>query len=515
MKKLFFLIAIVASLGTYMWFNQYGSEPDNASFFKLPDFGSDQAIPADNQNISNLKDFNNAIVNIANTTNKAVVTVLTSQTVRTQPNLLQFFFGNGNGNMQPGEYTRQGLGSGVIVSKDGYILTNNHVIDGADSIRVRLFDDQDYAVKVIGRDPQTDVAILQLNDKKAASNYLSMGDSDALQIGELVIAIGSPLDDELAHTVTMGIVSGKGRPAGPTVVQDEQGRQVQLPSLAEYIQTDAAINPGNSGGALIDMNGRLVGINSAIATKTGGFQGIGFAIPINLAKQVMESLIKNGRVIRGFLGIVPQEITPTMAKALGLTTRGGVLVGDVSEDTPAEKYGLKEGDVILKMNNRRIRNAASFRVMVASLMPNQEVSFDILRDGKERTIDVVLTERENDLSEVVNQGINNDDDAQSTNIVDWTALGFQAQEMTSQIADQFRLDSDLKGLVVTSVNRTAKVAQVLSPGDVIIRLGNDRVESMDDFKKVYKSLKESGKEVVLIRFVRGNAEMFGALELPK
>jgi serine protease Do len=513
MKKPIIILAIVATLGTYMWFNQYGSEPNNASFLRLPDFGSDQAIPANNQNISTLQDFNNAIVNIANTTNKAVVTVLTSQTVRTQPNPMQLFFGNGN--MQPGEYTRQGLGSGVIVSKDGYILTNNHVIDGADSIRVRLFDDQDYAVKVIGRDPQTDVAILQLNDKKAASNYLSMGDSDALQIGELVIAIGSPLDDELAHTVTMGIVSGKGRPAGPTVVQDEQGRQVQIPSLAEYIQTDAAINPGNSGGALIDMNGRLVGINSAIATKTGGFQGIGFAIPINLAKQVMESLIKNGRVIRGFLGIVPQEITPTMAKALGLTTRGGVLVGDVSEDTPAEKYGLKEGDVILKMNNRRVRNAASFRVMVASLMPNQEVTFEVLRDGKERTIDVVLTERENDLSEVVNQGINNDDDAQSTNIVDWTALGFQAQEMTSQIADQFRLDRDLKGLVVTSVNRTAKVAQVLSPGDVIIRLGNDRVESMDDFKKVYKSLKESGKEVVLIRFVRGNAEMFGALELPK
>jgi len=513
MKKIIFILAIIATLGTYMWFNQYGAEPNSASFLKLPDFGSDQAIPADNQNISTLKDFNNAIVNIANTSNKAVVTVLTSQTVRTQPNPLQLFFGNGNA--QPGEYTREGLGSGVIVSKDGYILTNNHVVDGADSIRVRLFDEQDYAVKVVGRDPQTDIAILQLDDRKAASNYLGIGDSDALQIGELVIAIGSPLDDDLAHTVTMGIVSGKGRPAGPTVVQDEQGRQVQLPSLAEYIQTDAAINPGNSGGALIDMNGRLVGINSAIATRTGGFQGIGFAIPINLAQQVMESLIKNGRVVRGFLGIIPQEITPTMAKALSLTTRGGVLVGDVSEDTPAEKYGLKEGDVILKMDGRRVRNAASFRVMVASLMPEQEVSFSILRDGKARTVDVILTERENDLSEMVNQGLNNNADSKPSNAVDWMALGFQVEEMTPQFADQFRLDKNLKGLVVTSVNRTAKVAQVLSLGDVIIRLGNDRVENLDDFKKVYVSLKQSSKEVVLIRFVRGNAEMFGALELPK
>lgn len=511
MKKIAWIVFALLAIGLYSWYSNSSNTEHFASFTQLPHFNEGKAIPADNQSIYTLKDLNDAIVNIADNSNKAVVTILTSQTVTAQANPLDLFFGNRN--PQQREFTRQGLGSGVIVSKEGYILTNNHVVQDADSIRVRLIDDQDYAVKLVGRDPQTDIAVLQLEDKSIDFSYLSIGDSDALRIGEFVIAIGSPLDDDLAHTVTMGIVSGKGRPAGPTVIQDQQGRQVQIPSLAEYIQTDAAINPGNSGGALIDMNGRLVGINSAIATRTGGFQGIGFAIPVNLARQVMESLIENGRVVRGFLGIIPQEITPNMAKALGLERRGGVLIGTVSEDTPAEEYGLKEGDVILRMNGQRIRNEASFRVMIASLLPGQKVVFDLLREGDEKTVEVIIAEREDDLSEMVNQGLNNDNSSNDNRIINWENLGFRAQNLDDESRERFNVQEGVQGILVTAVSRNSKTAEVLAPGDVITEFNRQPISNLNDFETALEDASKNGKEVLLIRYVRGNNALFGALEI--
>lgn len=511
-KALYFIIGLLALVALYTTnpFNILdGSQQANSSQLNLPSFNDKKAIPATNQGIYTLQDLNNSIVNIANNSNKAVVTVLTSQTVKAGPSPLDLFFGNGRN--QPREFTRQGLGSGVIISEEGYILTNNHVIQNADSIRVRLIDDQDYAVKVVGRDPQTDIAVLKLTDPQVNFDYISMGDSDALRIGEFVLAIGSPLDDDLAHTVTMGIVSAKGRPAGPAVVEDEMGRQVQVPSLAEYIQTDAAINPGNSGGALIDMNGRLVGINSAIATRTGGFQGIGFAIPINIARNVMESLIQNGRVIRGFLGIIPQEIDPNMAKALNLDKRGGVLVAEVSEDTPAEKYGLKSGDVIVRMDGTRVRSEANFRVMIASLLPGEKVRFDVIRDGKEREIEVTIGERENDLSEAVNQGNGSGNGNQNA----LPNLGFKVEEPSRALAERFELDNVDEGVVVTAVDRASNVARTLQPGDIIIRLGNTDIKNIEDFESAVRDALDRDREVLLVRYLRGQYALYGAIELPK
>lgn len=496
-------LLIVLSVFYFIPTHNGGSEAGFSTM--MPDFGDDRSIPASNQGIFNLQDLNNAIVKIANRSNKAVVTILTSETVRRQPTPFDQFFG-----MQgQREFQRRGLGSGVIVSKDGYILTNNHVVQGADSIRVRLIDDQDYAVDVIGRDPQTDIAVLKLSDQEANFDYLSLGNSDQLQIGEFVLAIGSPLDDQLAHTVTMGIVSAKGRPAGPAIVEDENGNQFRAPSLAEYIQTDAAINPGNSGGALIDMNGRLVGINSAIASRTGGFQGIGFAVPVNIAEKVMTSLIEHGRVIRGFLGVIPQDIDPNMAKALGLEKRGGVLLADVSEDTPAEEHGLKAGDVIIRMNGERVKNQANFRVMIASLMPDEQVEFDLIRDGKEKTISVTIGEREDDLSASINQD-NYRNNNSSEALPD---MGIRVSELNAELMREFDLDNGTEGVVVTGVKRGSVAANTLRQGDVIIKIGSESVSNLEEYEAAVRKAQRENRDVVLVRFIRGEYAMYGTLEM--
>src|SRR5437667_6902758 len=264
---------------------------------------------------------------------------------------------------------QQGIGSGVVVTKDGYILTNNHVVDGADEVKVALQDGREFTAKVIGRDPKSDVAVIKVDAKDLPA--VPMADSDKVEVGDVVLAIGNPFG--IGQTVTTGIAAATGR-AGAVGLDYE-----------DFIQTDAAINPGNSGGALVDAEGRLIGINTAILSRSGGNQGIGFAIPVNLARDVMESLVKDGHVTRGYLGVMIQDVTPDLAKEFKLKDSNGALVGDVTPKSPAEKAGLKNGDIIVEFNGKKVTDSRHLKLEVARVKPGESVPLKVLRDGSTKT----------------------------------------------------------------------------------------------------------------------------------
>ena len=311
-----------------------------------------------------------ALSEISEAVKPAIVNISTEKTVKMRnapfdhffddPFFRRFFGDRGGPFGGPQEYKSKSLGSGVFVSKDGYILTNNHVVKDADEIKVLLYDKRELKGKIIGSDPKTDLAIIKIDSNHLP--VLKLGDSDNLKVGSLVIAVGNPYG--LSHTVTMGIVSAVGR------------ANVGIADYEDFIQTDAAINPGNSGGALVNTRGELVGINTAIFSTSGGYQGIGFAIPSNMAKNVMNSLIKHGKVVRGWLGVTIQDLTPELSKHFDIKAEKGVLISDVVEDSPAEKAGLKRGDLIIKYDEREVKDTNNLRNMAASTP--QDHYFDII-----------------------------------------------------------------------------------------------------------------------------------------
>ena len=316
----------------------------------------------------------------------SVVNIYTAKTVRENPRLSRLsedpifrqFFGEAEGyGRVPRERREQSLGSGIIASQDGYILTNNHVVQGADEIKVALADERTVLdAKIVGTDPQTDVAVIKIEAQKLPA--ITFTNSDQIEVGDVVLAIGDPFG--VGQTVTMGIVSAKDR-AGMGIVDYE-----------DFIQTDASINPGNSGGALVDIDGRLVGINTAILSRTGGNQGIGFAVPVNLARYIMERLISDGKVTRGYLGVKIQTLTPELASQLKLSGQTGALIGEVTPNSPAEKAGLKKNDVIIEFDGKGVTDSRHFRLMVAEKPPGSKVSVKVFRDGKQQTFTVELGE---------------------------------------------------------------------------------------------------------------------------
>jgi serine protease Do len=455
--------------------------------------------PADRP-LTTLRDFNQAFVDIAKAVNPTVVTVFTEKVykVRGLPSPFfgspfEDFFGEFFGrpySRQPQpeerEFRQQGLGSGVIVSTDGYILTNNHVIDDADTVYVRLMDDKTVPAKIVGADPKTDIALLKVEEKNLPA--IKMGDSDKLQVGEWVLAIGSPMSPNLAHTVTSGIVSAKGR------------SNVGLADYEDFIQTDAAINPGNSGGALINLDGELVGINTAIATRSGGFQGIGFAVPVNMAKFVMESLIKHGTVVRGYLGVYIQDIDETMAKAMKLPGTEGALVSDVTEDSPAAKAGIKQGDVILEMNGEKVKSTTQLRNTIAATMPGTEIKLKIWRDGKEKTIEVKLGKLESDKT------------TPETEEKLESLFGFKVKPFNSELAEKYQIEGKRSGVVVTEVKPGSNAARAgLREGDLIVAINRNKIKSLEDFNKAVEPLKKG--DAVLLQIVRQNRNFFIAFDL--
>lgn len=391
--------------------------------------------------------------------------------------------GNRSRRRQQHPLRAQSLGSGVIISADGYILTANHVVAGADEIKVALADGgKEFTAKVIGTDAPTDVAVLKIPAKDLP--IVTIADSDKLEVGDVVLALGNPFG--VGQTVTMGIVSGLGR----TSLDINRG------GYEDFIQTDAAINPGNSGGALVDADGRLVGINTAIFSESGGYQGVGFAVPVNLARSVMEQLVKSGKVTRGYLGVEIQSLTPDLAAEFNLTDESGALVSDIRPNAPAAKAGLEDGDVILEVDGKKVTDSSQLRLRISETPPGTKVTLKYLRSengGKpaERTTTVVLGTLPGEPNA---RGENEPSEEKGSN---YDSLdGVEVTDIDSEARQQYGIPKSVQGAVVTSVDENSNAADAgLQQGDVILEINRQPVRSADDAVKL--SDKAHGSRVLL------------------
>jgi serine protease Do len=400
---------------------------------------------------------------------------------------------------------RQGSGSGVIATADGYVITNNHVVAGADEdgIRVRLNDNREFSAKLVGTDENTDLAVLKIDaDDLPVADF---GDSDNLRVGEWVLAIGNPL--QLTSTVTHGIVSALGR-GGLGVIGREYG-------IENFIQTDAAINPGNSGGPLVNLNGQVIGINVAIATTNARFQGYGFAIPVNLARVVVEDIIRHGSVRRAYLGVQIEAVDETTARALSMEKVGGVLVQGVIDDSPAKRAGIEAGDVILKVDGKAVNQPNELQMEIARRQPDTDVEIGILRNGRERTLKVTL--RTLGESETIAADRREENRNESRERVEPETVAMEEFGLTLR-----QLDSDLRkereveaGVLVANVERFS-IAQErnIVPGDIIVEADRKAVKNIDDFKSIIESKKPGDALMIRVKGTNGNYR-FVALSIPK
>lgn len=422
----------------------------------------------------------------------AVVNISSSKVVRARsespegmmPFFRQFFGGeDGQGNFgspQPRDYREKSLGSGVVISPEGYILTNNHVVDGATDVRVTLSDKREFQGRVVGTDPKTDVAVLKIEASKLLP--ITIGDSSKAEVGDTVLAIGDPFG--VGETVTKGIISATGR--GNLGIEDYE----------DFIQTDAPINPGNSGGALINDRGELIGINTAIISHgSGGNQGIGFAVPSNLARTVMEEILKNGKVTRAYLGIFPQDVTPAIAKAFGVKDPGGVLVGDVSPNSPAQAAGLQRGDIILEVNGKPMTDSNQLRMTISMMQPGSEARLKVVHGGSQRELTIKLHELPTEQAE--NDHESGDQQRDST--------GVEVANLTPEIAQQLNLPPTTTGVVVKRVNPTSPLADSgLREGDVVQEVNHQPVKNVSDF---YNAMhKDATNPLLLVN--RGGRTLF-------
>jgi serine protease Do len=418
-----------------------------------------------------------AVVNIS--TSKVAKPGMTSRNGQMDPQMEPFFrqfFGEEFGRRfaVPKERREKSLGSGVIISPEGYILTNNHVVDGATDITVTLHDKREMKASVVGVDPRTDIAVLRINASNLPS--VTLGDSGKVEVGDVVLAMGNPFG--IGQTVTMGIVSATGRGG------------LGIEEVEDFIQTDAPINPGNSGGALVDDEGRLVGINTAILSgNSGGNQGIGFAVPINMARHVMDQLVAHGKVERAYLGILPQDVTPAMAKAFNVPDTKGALVGDITADGPASRSDLKKGDIILDVNGKAIVDANQLRLMIGEMAPDASVQMKVLRDGKTHDVTVTLGEFP---SKQERSSLNKE-------APDSALEGVSVENITPEMAGELKLPASTKGVVVDEVSPDSRAADAgLRPGDVIQEANHHAVQSVTDFRGALKSKAKDDSVLLLV-----------------
>lgn len=392
------------------------------------------------------------------------------------------FFGN-DFNFQfnvPRNLREKALGSGVIVSPEGYILTNNHVVDGASDIQITLSDKRQFKAHVVGTDPKTDIAVLKIDASDLKP--ITIGDSAKVQVGDISLAIGDPFG--VGQTVTSGIISATGRAIG---IEDYE----------DFLQTDAPINPGNSGGALINDRGELVGINTAIISHgSGGSEGIGFAVPSNLARQVMDEILKNGHVTRAYLGIYPQDVTPAMAKAFGEKQMQGVVVGDVSPNSPAQAAGIERGDILLDLDGKPVADSNQLRMTISMMHPGTTVNLKMLRNGNERDASVKLAE----MPAQTAQNNSNDNEGGSKALE-----GVEVATLNPDMAQQLDLPANTKGVVVTGIDPSSKMADSgLQKGDVIQQVNHQPVTTVSQFEH---AVRDSGSNPLLL-VNRGGTTLF-------
>jgi serine protease Do len=445
------------------------------------------AAHAQNNAIESFKKIGNSFTAVAKKVSPSVVFIKVEKIVDGKPvvkssspfegrnplgdEFLKHFFGYPYNHEPQHQQRMVGQGSGFILSKDGYILTNNHVVGDADKVIVKLQDGREYTARTIGTDPHSDIAMIKINAKELPA--VDLGDSDTLEEGEWVLAIGNPFG--LSHTLTAGIVSAKGRSG------------LGLADYENFIQTDAAINPGNSGGPLVNLDGEVIGINTAIFTRNGGYMGIGFAIPINMVKAIKDQLIKTGSVARGYLGIIIQDLTPELKESFGLDDLKGVLIAEVTKDSPAEKSGLKHGDVIVEFDDKPVKNVSSFRNRVSLKAAGSKEKIIILRDKQSLVLNVTIGKLPgNDLVA----------DAASHTLAE---LGITVKNLTPDLADQLGYQGE-KGVVITQVNPgTIAALAGLRPGTLIQEVNRKQVQNINEFKQ---ALTQNGEEKLILLHVR-------------
>jgi len=427
------------------------------------------------------------ISKLADKVRPAVVNIRTVKNVPNGGRVFRHFYGNPFGDRDnpfkdffppfgddsPHDFKQQSLGSGFIIDKDGYIVTNNHVVEGADQIKVRLANEKEFDAEVIGRDPNTDLALIRIAPSKDLVP-LEIGDSDKLRVGDWVVAIGSPFG--LEQTVTAGIVSAKGRVIGAGPYDD-------------FIQTDASINPGNSGGPLLDMEGRVVGINTAIIASG---QGIGFAIPSNMAMSVVDQLEKSGEVTRGWLGVGIQDLTDELKSYYNIKQDNGVLISQVYEGDPADKGGIKVGDVVIAVDGKPVKSSRELSAQIASLPVGKKTEITLIRDGKEKTVDVTLTKRADDVERVAS-GQKNEE-----------GLGLELRSLDPETAKRLGYEGDDRGVLVSDVASGGKADEAgIRQGDLIIEINRESVKSIDEFQKRLAGIKKGESVQLLMKRPRG------------
>lgn len=456
-----------------------------------PNFALADGPGLDGPDISTLASQNRAYERIAEAVTPAIVSIQTTQVIKVQQSpflndpFFRQFFGDQFGGGAPREQREHALGSGVIVSPDGYIVTNNHVIKNATDIQIKLSDKRTFKGKVVGADPQTDVAVLKIDGPNLQA--APVGDSSTLHVGDIVMAFGNPFGFDF--TMTRGAVSALGRPAPDSKM------------VASYIQTDAAINPGNSGGPLVNVHGQVVGINTWIVPGNGpggegASIGIGFAVPSNTVRHVMNDLVKTGKVTRGYLGVGPGDLNQDLAKQFNVPDTSGALVENVSPGGPAEKAGIKPGDVIRKVNGQTIDSARKLTDVITALSPGAVANVDVIRDGKTMNFRVTLDERPADPS--ANGGAGK---APSQG----TLRGITVQNLTPALRDQLGLPPSVTGIVISDIDPNSPAADAgLQPGDVIESINRQNVHNMADFNR----LAGAAKGEVLLRVNRQGTGYF-------
>lgn len=419
-----------------------------------------------------------AMAEIASAVKPAVVNISSTHVVKSQGMQSPFFndpffrrfFGDEFGHMEkPRERKQSSLGSGVIVDKRGYILTNNHVVKDSSEIKIKLSDNREFEGKVIGVDPKTDLAVVKI--EAGSLPVVMWGNSDKLRPGEMVLAVGNPFG--LNQTVTSGIVSATGR------------ANVGIADYEDFIQTDAPINPGNSGGALVNVKGELVGINTAIFSTSGGYQGVGFAIPSSMARVVMDSLVKEGKVVRGWLGVSIQQVTPDLAKQFHLPEDKGVLVSDVTENSPAEKAGLQRGDVIVEYGGKAVDEPTGLRNMVAGTPPGMEVTIKLLREGEPKTVEVAISELPSEMQKTPGK-------------FDNLLNGVSVQSISPEMKKNLGISKNLTGVMITDIEEGSPAGGVLAKNDVILEINRKKIHTVKDYESVVSRIKSDQNILVLV-----------------